>query len=42
MNVGRSEYPGGYKKGPVHSIRSSNLQGRSFHDRSRFGDVIFR
>jgi len=42
MNVGRTEYPGGYKKGPVNSIWSPNLEAGSFHDRSRFGDVIFR
>ncbi|MDP6506023.1 MAG: sugar-binding protein, partial [Planctomycetota bacterium] len=42
MNVGRAEYPGGYKNGPVYSLWSPNLETRSFHDRATFGDVTFK
>jgi len=42
MNVGRAEWRGGYRKDPVYSIWSPNLEARSFHDHSTFGDVVFR
>jgi len=42
MSLGRAEYPNGYKGGPVYSLWSPNLETRSFHDRSTFGDVTFR
>jgi len=42
MNVGRTEYPKGYKGGPVYSLWSPNLETRSFHDRATFGDVAFK
>jgi len=42
MNIGRAEYPRGYKGGPVYSLWSPNLETRSFHDRGTFGEVTFR
>ena len=42
MNVGRAEWRGGYRKDPAYSIWSPNLEARSFHDRSTFGDVVFK
>ena len=42
MNVGRTEYATGYRHGPTYSIWSPNLEARSYHDRSTFGDVTFK
>lgn len=43
INVGRSEWPGGYKNSkPRYSTWSPNLEGRNFHDRSSFGELIFK
>jgi hypothetical protein len=41
MNVGRSQYPSGYRQDPSYSIWSPNLEARSYHDRATFGDVVF-
>jgi len=42
MNLGRTEFVGGRKEAPIYSIWSPNLEARDFHDRSTFGDVVFR
>jgi len=43
MNVGREEYPLGHGNGPaVYSLWSPNLETRTFHDPSTFGDVVFK
>jgi hypothetical protein len=42
LNVGRAEYPGNDHKGsPVLSLWSPNLEARSFHDCSTFGEAVF-
>jgi hypothetical protein len=41
MNVGRTQFEGVYRKGPMYSIWSPNLEARSYHDRSTFGDMAF-
>jgi hypothetical protein len=42
FNIGRSEWPNGYGKGAIYSTWAPNLEGRNFHDRSSFGELIFQ
>ncbi len=41
MNVGRTQRPGDGKN-PILSLWSPNLESRSFHDRTTFGEITFR
>ncbi len=41
MNIGRNQYPKGAKS-PVAYLWSPNIQSRTFHDMSVFGELVFR
>ena len=44
MNVGRAEWPVDHSEGGQgrYSTWSPNLEGRDFHDRTSFGEVVFK